>query len=157
MILYHGSFIEVSHPDIVHSRKNVDFGVGFYTTPLYEQAEKWCKRYQDKGRNAYISVYELDEKALEDYEILRFESYSEEWLDFIMNCRSENDTSDYDVVMGGVANDKVFNTVELYMSGLIDKQEAIGRLKYEKPNYQLAFRTQRVIDAVLCFKECEKL
>ena len=59
---------------------------------------------------------------------------SEEWLDFILNCRSGKDSMDYDFVVGGVANDKVFNTVELFFDGLIDKTEAINRLRYEKPN-----------------------
>mgnify|MGYP002508638453 CR=1 FL=1 len=40
MILYHGSFLEISQPDLVHSRPNLDFGRGFYVTPLYEQAAK---------------------------------------------------------------------------------------------------------------------
>ena len=49
MILYHGSYTEVIRPDILHSRRNVDFGQGFYTTPLREQAEKWCKKFKDRG------------------------------------------------------------------------------------------------------------
>lgn len=49
-ILYHGSYTEVNQPDTTHSRRNVDFGQEFYTTPLKKQAEKWCKRFQDKGR-----------------------------------------------------------------------------------------------------------
>lgn len=40
MILYHGSYLEIQTPDLVHSRVSVDFGRGFYTTPLYEQAVK---------------------------------------------------------------------------------------------------------------------
>ena len=61
--------------------------------------------------------------------------------DFILKCRSGRDDSDYDIVTGGVANDKVFNTVELYFDGLIDKAEAIRRLRFEKPNMQMCFRT----------------
>lgn len=157
MILYHGSYIEVPTPDILHSRKNVDFGAGFYTTPLHVQAEKWCRRFKAKGQEAIISVYEFEEGAFDEFKTLRFDSYSEEWLDFIMRCRRRQDTSDYDIVMGGVANDKVFDTIELYFNGLIGKPEAIGRLKYEKPNYQVAIRTQKVIDEALYFKRSEKL
>lgn len=76
---------------------------------------------------------------------LSFDSYSEEWLDFILKCRRKQDSSDYDIVMGGVANDKVFNTVELYFDHLIDKQEAIKRLRYEKPNMQICFRSERAL------------
>ena len=45
MTLYHGSFLEITKPDLVHSRPNIDFGRGFYVTPLYEQAAKWCGKF----------------------------------------------------------------------------------------------------------------
>lgn len=100
---------------------------------------------QEKGRKGIISVYRLDEAAFGQLDVLRFESYNEEWLDFILNCRSGCDTSGYDIVYGGVANDKVFNTVELYLDQLIDKAEALKRLRYEKPNMQLALRTEAAL------------
>ncbi len=145
MILYHGSFVVVDKPDLTHSRPNVDFGKGFYTTPIYDQAEKWCGRFKRRGKEGIISSYELDEAAYEELKVLRFDAYSEEWLDFILNCRSGQDNTYYDLVIGGVANDKVFNTVELYFDGLIDKKEAINRLRYEKPNLQMAFRTEKAL------------
>lgn len=157
MILYHGSYTEVVKPDVTHSRRNVDFGPGFYTTPLREQAEKWCKRFTDKGQGAVVSVYRFSEDKLAEYKVLKFDSYSEEWLDFVLNCRRGIDTTSYDVVMGGVANDKVFNTVELFFEGLIDKTEAIKRLRYEKPNMQIVFRTQEVVEACLRFERGEKV
>ena len=131
MILYHGSFLEIVKPDLTHSRPNVDFGRGFYVTPLYEQAANELKT-------------------------LKFDSYSEEWLDFILNCRSGKDSTDYDLVVGGVANDKVFNTVELFFDGLIDKAEAINRLRYEKPNLQICFRTEKAL-SLLHFEGSETL
>ena len=67
---------------------------------------------------------------------------------FNLSCRREQDNSKYDLVIGGVANDKVFNTVELYFDGLIDKNEAIKRLRYEKPNLQICFRTARALSAL---------
>ena len=87
---------------------------------------------------------------------LKFDSYSEEWLDFILNCRSGKDSTDYDLVVGGVANDKVFNTVELFFDGLIDKAEAINRLRYEKPNLQICFRTEKAL-SLLHFEGSETL
>lgn len=152
MILYHGSYIEIKKPDIVHSRSNVDFGIGFYLTPLYEQAEKWCRKFKNKYKNGIVSVYSFDDSAFERYKTLRFDSYSEKWLDFVLKCRRGKDDTDYRIVMGGVANDRVFNTVELYLESLIDKKEAIKRLKYEHPNYQIALRSQKVIDTCLFFE-----
>lgn len=157
MTLYHGSYMEIPKPDILHSRVNVDFGRGFYVTPLWKQAQKWCQKFEGKGKRAFVSVYTLDERALAEYKVLKLEVYSEEWLDFVLTCRRGEDVSDYDIVMGGVANDKVFNTVELFFDGLIDKKEAIKRLQYEKPNFQIAFRSQEVIERYLYFERSERL
>lgn len=88
---------------------------------------------------------------------MKFDSYSEEWLDFILKCRTGNDITDYDIVIGGVANDKVFNTVELYFDNLIDKGEAIRRLRYEKPNLQICFRTQNALDEYLHYEGSEQI
>lgn len=156
MILYHGSFIEIKHPDLQHGRPNVDFGRGFYTTPIYEQAEKWCGKFIKRGKSGVITEYEFDDASLAELKVMKFDAYSEEWLEFILICRKGNDTSDYDVVIGGVANDKVFNTVELYFDGLIDKTEAIKRLRYEKPNLQVCLRTDKAI-TLLKFKRSVKL
>lgn len=143
MILFHGSYLEVAEPDLHHSRVNVDFGRGFYVTPLYEQALKWCGKFKRRGKDGIISRYTFNEEMEAELKTLKFDSYSEKWLGFILSCRSGKDTTDYDLVVGGVANDKVFNTVELFFDGLIDKNEAIKRLQYEKPNLQICFRTEK--------------
>lgn len=145
MLLHHGSYIEIAAPDLKHSRENVDFGRGFYTTPIFEQAVNWCKRLKRQGKQGVVSCYEFHMECMEQWNVLEFQTYSEEWLDFVLNCRLGKDTTEYDIVIGGVANDKVFNTVELFFDGLIDKKEAIKRLQYEKPNLQVCFRTEKVL------------
>ncbi len=156
MILYHGSYLEITNPDLNHSRSNVDFGRGFYVTPLYEQAAKWCGKFKRRGKDGIISRYTFDENMEKELKTLKFNSYSEDWLNFILNCRSEKDLTDYDLVIGGVANDKVFNTVELFFDGLIDKTEAIKRLRYEKPNLQICFRTEKALE-YLSFEGSERV
>jgi hypothetical protein len=156
MIVYHGSFLEISKPDLKHSRATVDFGRGFYITPIYEQAEKWCGKFKRRGKEGIISQYILDEDAFQILKTRQFDSYSEEWLDFILMCRSGKDDTDYDIITGGVANDKVFNTVELFFDGLIDKSEAINRLKYEKPNMQICLRSEAALK-MLEFKRSERV
>ena len=59
MILYHGSYLEVRIPDLSHSRKNVDFGCGFYTTPLFEQAVNWCRKFKRQGKDSVVSKSEM--------------------------------------------------------------------------------------------------
>lgn len=157
MILYHGSYMEIQVPDMKHSRSNVDFGHGFYTTPIYDQAAKWCEKFKRRGAEGIVSCSEFDENAYSECKTMIFESYSEEWLNFILNCRSGKDTSDYEIITGGVANDKVFNTIELYLDGLIDKEGAIKRLRYEKPNLQICFRTEEVLKKYVHFKRSERV
>jgi hypothetical protein len=152
MILYHGSYLAVEKPDISFSRNNVDFGKGFYTTPIKEQAESWSNRFKRKHGQSVVSAYNIDESLLRNNAlILEFDNYSDEWLDFIISCRRGETVGDYDVVIGGVANDKVFDTMQLYFDGLIDKAESIRRLRYEKPNTQYCFRNQIIIDKYLKF------
>lgn len=88
---------------------------------------------------------------------VEFEGYTEEWLDFIISCRQLKNTSTCDLVIGGVANDKVFNTIELYLEGLIERTEAIKRLRYEKPNLQMCIRNQNLIEKYLQFIKSEEI
>lgn len=157
MILYHGSYTEITKPDLKHSRPNVDFGRGFYTTPLYEQAIRWCRKFKRRGRDGIVSCYHFDETAYDTLKVLKFDSYSEDWLDFILSCRRGKDNTDYDIVIGGVANDKVFNTIELFFDHLIDKAEAIKRLRFEKPNLQICFRSEYSLDKYLHFEGSEQV
>lgn len=146
MIVYHGGLAEVPIPDLKHSRKAVDFGVGFYVTQIESQARSWAEKRKRKNGVAVVSLYEFDDKKIDDLKILRFESYSVEWLDFIVECRSLKDVSDWDIVIGGVANDKVFDTLELFFDGLASKEQTIDRLRMEKPNTQMCFRTDKALD-----------
>lgn len=157
MILYHGSNIIIREPDILHSRKNIDFGCGFYTTPLRSQAEKWCERFRRRGNDGILSIFQLDESALTECRVLDFKAYSEDWLDFITACRMGKDSDEYDLIMGGVANDKVFNTCELYFKKMIDKNAALDRLRFEKPNRQICFKNQETINRYLHFEGSERL
>lgn len=154
MKLYHGSKDIVDKPLVSYGRDNLDFGKGFYTTSVQSQAEKWVQRFILLGHKGYINVYDYDEaEARTKYRYKNFPEYNEEWLDFILACRNGSKIyQDYDIIEGGIANDKVFNTVELYFQNLIDKETALSRLKYEKPNNQICFINQKVQDAVLHFE-----
>ena len=141
MILYHGGAEEIAAPDLLHSRKAVDFGAGFYVTPIFEQAKRWSEKRKRRMGTAVVSRYEFDESAAANLKVLRFESYSEAWLDFILRCRALQDDSVWDIVSGGVANDKVFDTLEAFFDGFATRAQTIDRLRMETPNMQLCFRT----------------
>ncbi len=155
MIVWHGGSVVVSKPDLVHSRKAVDFGVGFYVTPIREQAERWCEKRKRRSGRAFLSCYEYDETAAAALKVLRFDSYSEAWLDFIVSCRAESDSTNWDVVIGGVANDRVFDTLEAFFDGFATKAQTIDRLKLQSPNLQICLRTSAAL-SVLKFQGSEE-
>ena len=157
MRVFHASRCVVEHPDTAHSRDNLDFGRGFYVTTVREQAVGYAQRFLRRGQRAFVSEYDLDERACDKLRILRFPSYDEGWLDFVTACRSGGDSSFWDVVAGGVADDRVFTTIDLYLAGEMRKEDALGRLAYEKPNDQLCLRTQRAIDGLLTFVSAEEV
>ena len=141
MTVYHGGAIAVPNPDLSHSRKAVDFGAGFYVTPILDQAVRWGEKRKRRYGSAVISKYEYDEVAASALRALKFDGYSEDWLDFIVKCRDLKDNSDWDIVVGGVANDKVFDTLEAFFDGFATKAQTIDRLRMETPNIQMCFRT----------------
>lgn len=156
MIVYHSSDQCFSTPDVDHSREALDFGKGFYVTRLKDQAEKYADRYLRIGSEAYLHVF--DYTPTSEMRIKIFDSYNEEWLDFVCNCRQGNEIyKKYDIIEGGVANDKVFRTVDLYMAGIYNKEQALANLAYEKPNHQICLATQRAIDKCLKFIEHIKI
>lgn len=157
MKLYHASTIRVEHPDVQHSRPNLDFGCGFYLTAMRSQAESYAERFKRRGKPAVLNEYEWDED-LSGFIVKRFEAYDEEWLDYVTACRKGlTPPQHYDAVEGGVANDKVFNTVDLYFAGIITKEEALGRLRYAKPNHQLCILSDALIERHLHFIKAETI
>jgi len=154
MKLYHGSTVIVDKPLVSYGRDNLDFGKGFYTTSMQIQAEKWVQRFISLGKKGIINIYNFDDTDIQKkYRYNKFLEYNEEWLDFVLTCRGgSKEYQNYDIIEGGIANDKVFNTVELFFTGLIDKSTALQRLKFEKPNNQICFINQEVIDNLLHFE-----
>lgn len=149
--LYHTSNQIVEHPDLQHSRRFLDFGVGFYLTPLREQAVHYGDRFKIAGSCAFLNTYILD-FVEENFIHKRFEHYDEEWLEFVAANRLGLPTAHYDIVEGGIANDKVFNTVDLFFSGLITKEEALKRLLPMQPNWQICILNQTILDNYLHFQ-----
>ena len=79
-------------------------------------------------------------------------------MDFVItNRHGEKPEDEYDIVEGGISNDRVFNTIELYDAGLITREEALSRLRYEMPNNQICILRQEIIDKYLIFEEAKLL
>ena len=158
MIVYHGSTELVKSPDVLHSLRPLDFGRGFYVTTNKEQATNWERRKACLFSNGEpcVNVYEMRE----DYGDLNVKTFApdlSEWIDFVCRCR--DNSSDYlahDVIVGKVADDKVFRVVDLYHAGVWDKERALREIKAYPEYDQIAFITQKAIDCLLVFQSVER-
>ena len=145
MKLYHGSLEVVSEPRIITPNRTLDYGRGFYTTTSYEQAEQWVRRRRGTQHSVgYVNVYEFADILPEEIKQLRFETPTEEWVDFVMHNRTERGFEhSFDIVYGPVANDRVYAAFALYESNLLDKEGLIRELRTYELVDQFLFHTEQ--------------
>ena len=110
MLLYHGSNVEVSNPQILTSDRRLDFGKGFYLTSNFDQAKRWAEltvKRRETGK-ATVSVFDFDDTSVSDLKILHFSQAQKEWLEYVtMNRKNQiMPHDDYDIVIGPIANAK---------------------------------------------------
>lgn len=145
MICFHGSDLIIDKPRILDASRPLDFGGGFYTTTSEIQAKNWAIKvsYRNNTIQKYINKYEFDlEEAKKNLNVIVFEQADEKWLDFICGNRNGRYTGDYDIVIGPVADDKVYRVVVEYENGDVDKELALKRLKTETLCDQILFHTE---------------
>lgn len=158
LTVYHGSTEEIKKPLVHVGRSNLDFGPGFYTTDIHLQAKEWAEKvaaYRDC--TPIVSTYHLHQaEIIHNSRHKIFTAYDREWLEFVTASRLGKDVwKEYDYIEGGIANDRVVNTVRLYMTGYVSADEALRRLKYYKPTNQICILNQRLLDEYLTFVESQ--
>lgn len=149
MILFHGTVFEFDHVVLGKSHNRRDFGTGFYTTILEQQAKEWGYRLSLREQKKVYYVYEYIFQASDALRIKRFDSLDMEWLEFIKENRSKGGLQhSYDVVIGPVADDNTMETVQLYIAGILSAKEAADRLRYNKVNNQVSFHTEKALSCL---------
>lgn len=144
MILYHASDVEVRIPEIRRTVYAKDFGYGFYCTANYSQAERWARR--DRNLVPMINHYEYEQMS--GLKMKKFPVMTDEWLDFIADCRSGRD-HDYDVVEGPMANDTIWNFINDFVNGTISREAFWALARFRHPTHQVCFHTPA---ALACIK-----
>lgn len=149
MILYHGSNVVVEQPKLIEQNRFLDFGYGFYTTTNREQAENFAQKVTiRRGGKPIVNVYEIDENVqMNLLNIKRFYAPDEEWLDFVSAHRNGTyDGEQYDLIIGAVANDDVYRTLQVYSTGLLTKVQALEILKVKRLFNQYVFATVEALE-----------
>ena len=147
-IIYHGSQEIVKQPEIRPTKFSKDFATGFYCTIFKEQAIRWATRYPVTG---YVNEFFYNENT--DLNIKLFPEMTEEWLDFIADCRYGGE-HEFDIVEGPMANDTIFNYVQDFVDGKISREAFWALAKFKKPTHQICFHTEAAL-RTLTFKGYE--
>lgn len=160
MIIYHGGTEIVDKPKIMQINKGRDFGVGFYTTTMKDQAKKWAIRQSRnrRAKNAILNIYEYDDiNALKILRVKAFTDYTTDWLDLVIDCRQNGLYSHgYDIVSGKIADDDVGETVQAVVDGLSSRDFALSKLVFMPANDQICFCTNESL-SFLKFIKSEKV
>jgi len=160
IIVYHGGTEPISLPRTDAGRKNLDFGQGFYLTDMRSQAVDWAKHVSDRRKQpAVLSRYYLNrESVLNKFRCKVFTDYDGEWLDFIVDSRNGKEPwKAYDYIEGGVANDRVIDSINLYMADLMPREKVLEKLSEHRPNNQMCILNQEIIGKYLTYDGAEQL
>jgi hypothetical protein len=141
MEVYHGSYTCVEKPRILQGRYTKDFGNGFYCTQLKRQAERWAGKFDVPQVNVY--EYTQDNTL----HVLDFKEMTDEWLDFVVACR-DGQTHDYDIVIGPMADDQIYNYVSDFIRGNITREQFWVLAKFKYPTHQIAFCTEASLKCI---------
>lgn len=154
-VLFHGSKNGLSEVTVTGSRKNCDFGKGFYLGETYNQALAFiCE-------NEKSSVYSFH-YSLSDLKIRKFEC-SLEWMlaicyyrgtlgDFSQNkevitIAAEIESSD--VIIAPIADNKMFYVMAQFTDGEINADVALHSLSASKLGLQYIFKTDKALDRLV--------
>lgn len=147
--LYHGSYCEVVQPEIRFDKFYKDFGSGFYITNSEQQAIRFTSKFK---QNRIINCYTLGNT--EHLNIKLFETMSDEWLDFIADCRTGK-THNYDLVEGPMADDQVWEHVQAYLDGVLSRDLFWAFCKFRYPTHQICLCTEKALDCLKFIKSYE--
>ena len=145
-VLYHGSSEIIVSPEIREPNRTLDFGKGFYLTTSREQAERLVRnRMTTVWSKGFVNSYSFDKDILkESLKIKSFGDANDEWVDFVMKNRMmQGFEHDYDIVIGPVADDKVYAQFSLFEGGIISKETLVAELKTYKLADQYLFHTEK--------------
>jgi hypothetical protein len=149
MILYHGSNIAIEEINLEKSRPCKDFGRGFYLSEDEEQAKQMAIfKALTLGGEPIVTKFNFNEDVMTSagLNIRIFKDYSKEWADFVFLNRENDIPTEFDIVYGPIANDKVGLQIRKFKDGSIDKTEFLNRLKYMKGiTFQYYFGTEEAI------------
>ena len=167
-ILHHGTIAEIRKVDVTQGRGRKDFSRGFYMAATKNQAVGMTnKKFREAVRRSigkketnftrrlYQVRIDLDYAATLNVKV--FETANEEWLDFVLMCRSKGGVPhSFDLVIGPTADDDAILSMKAYLSGLygrvgsgVAKEVLLNNLETGNLGVQYYIGKQEVADRLI--------
>ena len=106
-----------------------------------------------KSGKSYVNNYTYKENS--KLKVRIFETMTEEWLEFVVNCRLGKER-EFDIVEGPMADDQIWDYLEDYIAKNISKAAFWELVKCKYPTHQIVFCTEEALKTVH-FEGSEKL
>ena len=114
----------------------------YYCTSLEKQAARWALA---KRNHHVVNVYEYIQN--DELRICEFPQMTEEWLDFVVDCRRGIDHN-FDIVEGPMADDTIWDYIEDFIRGNISREAFWVLVKFKYPTHQMVFCTEKALETL---------
>jgi len=143
--------------DLNKSKPYKDFGKGFYLAENKNDATAMAIKNSPVG---FVYHYTIDIDAFKTLNVMDFgNGYTEEWLDFVIKCRSSFESPhEYDIVIGATADGKAKEVFKKHSDiSIISnyKHLILNEVSKRIFDIQYLFNTQKAID-MLCLIDVEE-
>lgn len=164
-ILYHGSNHIIEKPIIQGSKRNNDYGYGFYCTKSFDLAGEWASK--SKGEKCIVNKYSIDLDNLRVLDLTESKYSILNWLAILLENRLFTltspisiqakeyilknfsvDISNYDVIKGYRADDSYFSFAEDFLNNTISVQHLSKAMKLGKLGVQYVLISQQAFDVL---------
>ncbi|MDR2119286.1 MAG: DUF3990 domain-containing protein [Tannerella sp.] len=145
MKVFHGSDVRIEKIDLAQSGAFKDFGNGFYVTAIRKHAHQRAVNVaSEHDTKPIVTEFEYLEHypVTMNMKVKRFETVSEEWIQFIIMNRNRNiihPAHAYDIVEGPIADDWITSQIQRYQKDKITIEQLIEKLTYREQTHQICF------------------
>lgn len=156
LVVFHGSDKIIKMPQHNGGRKFSDFGLGFYITTNVEMAKSWATRKKEKP--AFINKYLLNAEGMKsltfdlDLTWILFIAYNRSLIlnDELQSLLQEKykNINEYDILIGPTADDKMFDTLNMFFSNTITLDHCLQSLNSMDLDIQYNIRSHFGINSL---------
>lgn len=161
IVLFHGTKDNFDFPiDVAgYSRRNNDFGAGFYLGESFRQASSYVSNidrskvlaFRLNTKNMAIYKYSVDTEWM--LTIAYFRGWLEEYMNSEVLKNILKKAEKADIIIAPIADNRMFDIINDFSEGSITDQQCQHSLAATNLGYQYVLKTSKAIDSLVFLKE----